>query len=53
MLGSDALQLAMYIGYAVAGIPADLSRCSPILPLTLIILGVTMIRIACGAGVAE
>ncbi|MFN8385827.1 MAG: chromate transporter [Anaerolineales bacterium] len=25
--GSDALQLAMYIGYAVAGIPADLSRC--------------------------
>ncbi|MFN8427478.1 MAG: chromate transporter [Anaerolineales bacterium] len=42
--GSDALQLAMYIGYAVAGIPADLSRCSrPFCRRRIIILGVTMV----------
>jgi chromate transporter len=38
--GSDALQLAMYIGYAVGGIPGGLVS---ILPPTVIILGVTMI----------
>ncbi len=42
--GSDALQLAMYIGYAVAGIPGGLvSLMASILPPTVIILGVTMI----------
>jgi chromate transporter len=42
--GSDALQLAMYIGYAVAGIPGGLvALTASILPPTLIILGVTMI----------
>lgn len=42
--GSDALQLAMYVGYAVAGIPGGLvALLGSILPPTLIILGVTMI----------
>jgi len=42
--GSDALQLAMYIGYAVAGIPGGLvALAASILPPTLIILGITMI----------
>lgn len=42
--GSDALQLAMYIGYAVAGIPGGfVALIASILPPTLIILGVTMI----------
>ncbi|HXF84368.1 MAG TPA: chromate transporter [Anaerolineales bacterium] len=42
--GSDALQLAMYIGYAVAGIPGGfIALTASILPPTIIILGVTMI----------
>jgi len=42
--GSDALQLAMYIGYAVAGIPGGMvALVASILPPTVIILGVTMI----------
>lgn len=42
--GSDALQLAMYVGYAVAGIPGGLvALIASILPPTLIILGVTVI----------
>jgi chromate transporter len=42
--GSDALQLAMYIGYAVGGIPGGLvALLASILPPTVIILGVTMI----------
>jgi chromate transporter len=42
--GSDALQLAMYVGYAVAGIPGGLvALLASILPPTLIILGVTVI----------
>jgi chromate transporter len=42
--GSDALQLAMYVGYAVAGIPGGLvALTASILPPTVIILGVTMI----------
>lgn len=42
--GSDALQLAMYIGYAVAGIPGGfVALIASILPPTIIILGVTMV----------
>lgn len=42
--GSDALQLAMYIGYAVAGIPGGfVALAGSILPPTLILLGVTMV----------
>lgn len=42
--GSDALQLAMYIGYAAGGIAGGLvSLIASILPPTVIILGVTMI----------
>lgn len=42
--GSDALQLAMYVGYAAGGIPGGLvALLASILPPTLIILGVTMI----------
>jgi len=42
--GSDALQLAMYIGYAVAGIPgAFVALAASILPPTIIILGITMV----------
>jgi chromate transporter len=42
--GSDALQLAMYIGYAVGGISGGLvALLASILPPTIIILGVTMI----------
>ncbi len=42
--GSDALQLAMYIGYAVGGIPGGVvALLASILPPTVIILGVTMI----------
>jgi chromate transporter len=42
--GSDALQLAMYVGYAVAGIPGGfVALIGSILPPTLIILGVTAI----------
>ncbi len=42
--GSDALQLAMYIGYAVAGVPGGfVALTASILPPTVIILGVTMI----------
>ncbi len=42
--GSDALQLAMYVGYAAAGIPGGLiALLGSILPPTLIILGITFI----------
>ncbi len=42
--GSDALQLAMYVGYAVAGIPGGVvALIASILPPTIIILGVTLI----------
>lgn len=42
--GSDALQLAMYVGYAAGGVPGGLvALTASILPPTLIILGVTMI----------
>ena len=42
--GSDALQLAMYLGYAVGGIPGGLvALLASILPPTIIILGVTLI----------
>ncbi|MEB2333036.1 MAG: chromate transporter [Anaerolineaceae bacterium] len=42
--GSDALQMAMYVGYAVAGIPGGfIALIGSILPPTIIILGVTMI----------
>jgi len=42
--GSDALQLAMYVGYAVGGIPGGLvALLASILPPTIIILGVTTI----------
>ncbi|NWF64717.1 MAG: chromate transporter [Chloroflexi bacterium] len=42
--GSDALQLAMYIGYAAGGITGGLvALTASILPPTVIILGVTMI----------
>jgi chromate transporter len=42
--GSDALQLAMYIGYAMGGIPGGLvALIASILPPTVIILGVTAI----------
>ena len=42
--GSDALQLAMYIGYAVAGVPGGLvSLAASILPPTVIILGITFV----------
>lgn len=42
--GSDALQLAMYIGYAAAGISGGLvALLASILPPTVIILGVTLI----------
>lgn len=42
--GSDALQLAMYIGYAAAGIPGGLvALFASILPPTVLILGVVMI----------
>ena len=42
--GSDALQLAMYIGYAAGGVSGGLvALTASILPPTLIILGVTMI----------
>ncbi len=41
--GSDALQLAMYVGYAVGGIPGGLvALAASILPPTIIILGITM-----------
>jgi chromate transporter len=42
--GSDALQLAMYIGYAVGGVPGGLvALAASILPPTIIILGITMV----------
>lgn len=42
--GSDALQLAMYVGYAIAGVPGGLvALLASILPPTVIILGVTVI----------
>ncbi|MGB8981306.1 MAG: chromate transporter [Anaerolineales bacterium] len=42
--GSDALQLAMYLGYAVGGVPGGLiALLASILPPTVIILGVTVI----------
>lgn len=42
--GSDALQLAMYIGYALGGIPGGfVALFASILPPTVIILGVTMV----------
>lgn len=42
--GSDALQLAMYIGYAVAGVPGGLvALAASILPPTIIILGITFV----------
>jgi chromate transporter len=42
--GSDALQLAMYLGYAVGGVMGGLvALLASILPPTVIILGVTLI----------
>jgi chromate transporter len=42
--GSDAIQLAMYIGYAAAGIPGGLvAMLGSILPPTVLILGVVAI----------
>jgi chromate transporter len=42
--GSDALQLAMYLGYAIGGVPGGLvALLGSILPPTVIILGVTFI----------
>jgi chromate transporter len=42
--GSDALQMAMYVGYAAAGIPGGIvALIASILPPTLIILGVVSI----------
>jgi chromate transporter len=42
--GSDALQLAMFVGYTVAGIPGGLvSIFAAILPPTIIMLGVVML----------
>jgi len=42
--GSDALQLAMYVGYAVAGVPGGLvALAASILPPTIIILGITTV----------
>ncbi len=42
--GSDALQLAMYIGYAIAGIPGGIvALIASILPPTIIILGITLV----------
>jgi chromate transporter len=42
--GSDALQLAMFVGYTVAGIPGGLiSLFAAILPPTIIMLGVVMV----------
>jgi len=42
--GSDALQLAMYIGYAAGGIPGGfVALIASILPPTIIFLGVTVI----------
>jgi chromate transporter len=42
--GSDALQLAMYLGYAIGGIPGGLvALLASILPPTVIIMGVTMV----------
>jgi chromate transporter len=42
--GSDALQLAMFVGYTVAGIPGGfISLFAAILPPTVIMLGVVML----------
>jgi chromate transporter len=42
--GSDALQLAMYVGYSVAGIPGGLvAMIASILPPTIIILSITFV----------
>ena len=42
--GSDALQLAMFVGYTVAGIPGGfISLFAAILPPTVIMLGVVMV----------
>ena len=42
--GSDALQLAMFVGYTVAGIPGGfVSLFAAILPPTVIMLGVVML----------
>lgn len=42
--GSDALQLAMYIGYSAGGVTGGLiALLASILPPTIIILGVTMV----------
>jgi chromate transporter len=42
--GSDALQLAMYVGYAAGGIPGGLvALLGSILPPTILILGVVMV----------
>lgn len=42
--GSDALQMAMYVGYAAAGIPGGLvALLGSILPPTALILGVVML----------
>lgn len=42
--GSDALQMAMYVGYAAAGIPGGLvALLASILPPTVLILGVVMV----------
>jgi len=42
--GSDALQMAMYVGYAAAGIPGGIvALIASILPPTIIILGVVSV----------
>lgn len=42
--GSDALQMAMYVGYAAGGIPGGLvALLGSILPPTILILGVVMV----------
>ncbi|WKZ36720.1 MAG: chromate transporter [Anaerolineales bacterium] len=42
--GSDALQLAMFVGYTVAGIPGGLvSLLAAILPPTVLMLGVVLV----------
>lgn len=42
--GSDALQLAVYVGYSAAGIPGAIVACTAaLLPPTVIMLGVAMV----------
>lgn len=54
--GSDALQLAMYVGYAAGGIPGGLAALvGSILPPTLLLLGVVVVlqRMRRGAWVSR